>query len=293
MRHRVVSYIERLDQSLVLGACLFFVGIVGAADYFTGHEIAFSIFYVAPIALAAYFIGRRGGLIVSLLSAATWLLADVGAGHDYEIAWVPYWNAFTRLLFFALIAVFLAALREAFDHEKELARSDFLTGAANSRAFYAVAEMELVRARRYGRPFSLAHIDVDNFKTVNDTLGHQAGDDLLRAIVATMQSHVRETDLVARLGGDEFALLLPETGQDEASIAMQKLHGHLNEEAKRRQWPVSFSVGLLTCLHAPQSVDDLLKLADKLTYEAKGSGKNTIKHDVVAARLVNVVPEQS
>jgi diguanylate cyclase (GGDEF)-like protein len=174
-----------------------------------------------------------------------------------------------------------------------LARSDFLTGAANSRAFFDVADMELVRARRYARPFSVAHIDVDNFKTVNDTLGHQAGDDLLRVIVATIKTNLRETDLLARLGGDEFAVLFPETGEEESLVATQKLHGHLNDEVKRRQWPVSFSVGLLTCLDAPKSVDDLLKLADKLTYEAKHGGKNSIKQDVVAAKLVSIAREKT
>jgi len=95
---------------------------------------------------------------------------------------VPIWNALTRFLFFMLVAICLIALRNAYEHEKALARSDFLTGAANSRAFFEVADMELVRARRYARPFSVAYIDVDNFKTVNDTLGHLAGDDLLRVI---------------------------------------------------------------------------------------------------------------
>ena len=146
--------------------------------------------------------------------------------------------------------------------------------------------------RRYGRPFSVAHVDVDNFKMVNDTLGQQAGDDLLCAIVQTMQRHMRETDVVARLGGDEFVLLLPETAKHEASVFVQKMHKHLSEEVDNRKWPVSFSVGLLTCLNAPRSVEDLLELADKLTYEAKRSGKNAIKQDVFAATVVSVIPEQ-
>jgi diguanylate cyclase (GGDEF)-like protein len=95
-----------------------------------------------------------------------------------------------------------------------------------------------------------------------------------------MQKHSRDADTVARLGGDEFVLLLPETGTEDAAIAAKKLHTHLTEEVQRRRWPVSFSLGLLTCLHAPPSVDDLLKSADQLTYMVKEHGKNGIKQAV-------------
>lgn len=287
-----MSFFERQGKTRVLITSLVATAIVGVLDFFTGYEVAFSVFYLVPVSLAAYFVGRGSGLLISLLSAIIWFMADIGAGHEYEVAWVPYWNGFTRFVFFAIVATFLVALRHAFEHERELARSDFLTGAANSRAFFEIADTELGRARRYGHPFSVAHIDVDNFKMVNDTLGHQAGDDLLRTIVTTMRTCLRDTDLVARLGGDEFAVLLLETGKDEALIAIRKLQGHLNEEVNRSRWPVTFSVGLLTCLDAPRSVDELLKLVDRLTYDAKNAGKNTIKQDVIAARLVSVVGGQ-
>ncbi len=293
MRSRFVRFLDRQSKPLLLLVCLFVVAIVGIADYLTGYEVAFSIFYVAPVAVAAYIVGRRSGLIVALLSAAVWLAADLGAGHVYESSWVAYWNTFTRFLFFAFVAATLAAFRELLSREEELSRTDFLTGLANSRAFYEVANAELNRARRYGHALSIAHIDVDNFKAINDSFGHHVGDDLLRVIAENMRSNIRKTDVAARLGGDEFILLLPETAKDEAAVAVTKLHKHLNEVVESRRWPVSFSVGLLTCLDAPRSVDDLLRMADKLTYEAKSSGKNTIRQDVIAARLVSVVPEQA
>ena len=286
-RSRLVMAIERRSHSVLFAASLILVVLFGIADYLTGYEIAFSIFYALPIAVVAYFVGRRSALVISLLSALSWLLADA-AGHEYAWGWVLYWNTFTRLLFFVVVAVSLDALRNALRHEKELARSDFLTGAANRLAFYEIANKELDRARRYGQPFSLAHIDVDNFKNVNDSLGHQTGDALLCAVVKIMQRHSRDSDTVARLGGDEFVLLLPETGAEDAAIAAKKLHTHLTEEVQRRRWPVSFSVGLLTCLGAPPSVDDMLKSADQLTYLVKERGKNGIKQAVANAQPATV-----
>lgn len=280
--------LDRQNKTFLLSASFLLILLLGVLDYWGGYEIAFSIFYLVPVSLVAYHVGKRSAVVAALLAAIAWLLADLGAGQEYTLPWVAYWNAFTRLLFFVIVAIVLANLRVALRRERELARSDFLTGAANSRAFYEVAQVELDRTRRYGRPFSVAHMDVDNFKTVNDTLGHHAGDELLRTIVRTMQGQLRKSDTVARLGGDEFVLLLPETAKDEASVTVHKLHKILNDEVQRQQWPVSFSIGLLTCLDAPRSVDELLKLADKLTYEAKSSGKNTIRQDVVASQLVSV-----
>ena len=282
-----LSPLDRLDKTVLFSACLLIILVLGFLDYHSGYEFAFSIFYVAPVSVVAYHVGKRWALVAALLAAVAWMLADIGAGHEYKLPWTVYWNTSTRLLFFVTIALVLANLRVALEHERELAGSDFLTGAANSRTFYGVAQVELDRTRRYGRPFSVAHMDVDNFKTVNDTLGHLAGDQLLRTIVRTMQDQLRKSDTVARLGGDEFVLLLPETAKDEAGVTVRKLHKILNEEVQRRQWPVSFSIGLLTCLDAPGSVDELLKLADKLTYEAKRSGKNQIRQEVVASQLVS------
>ncbi|HTC77354.1 MAG TPA: diguanylate cyclase, partial [Terriglobales bacterium] len=102
-------------------------------------------------------------------------------------------------------------LAAALAAEKELSRSDPLTGLPNRRAFYEVALAEADRARRYRHPLSLAYLDVDNFKQVNDDYGHDAGDELLVRVAEVLRRNLRNNDIVARLGGDEFAMLLPET----------------------------------------------------------------------------------
>jgi diguanylate cyclase (GGDEF)-like protein len=134
---------------------------------------------------------------------------------------------------------------------------------------------ELDRSRRYKRPFTLAYIDLDNFKIVNDSLGHGAGDEVLQTVVAVMREQIRRTDVVARLGGDEFALLLPETDLDAAHIAIEKIRSSLLLKMSERHWPVTASIGSLTCRDAQLSVDQLIKQADDLMYVAKSIGKNT------------------
>src|SRR5260221_899826 len=138
--------------------------------------------------------------------------------------WVAYWNAGLRLGVLAILCLCLNALRRAL----ESARIDHLTSLPNSRSFEAAAGREIERARRYRRPFTIAYLDVDGFKDVNDRQGHTSGDDLLRQIADTLRASVRRSDLAARLGGDEFAILLPETDVDAGKQAAKKVHDALS-----------------------------------------------------------------
>jgi diguanylate cyclase (GGDEF)-like protein len=167
-------------------------------------------------------------------------------------------------------------LSQALEREKDDARLDFLTRIANRRAFYEIASTEAARARRYQRPLTLIYIDLDNFKTVNDTLGHDVGDELLIEVAATLRSNLRTTDTVARLGGDEFALLLPETDQGAALLVINKVQEVLLESMRRRNWPVTFSIGLASFPVPPESVEEMVKQADAIMYSVKLKGKNSI-----------------
>jgi diguanylate cyclase (GGDEF)-like protein len=161
---------------------------------------------------------------------------------------------------------------------EELSRVDGLTGAVNARFFYTLTEGEIVRLERYGRPLTVAYMDLDNFKTVNDTKGHLAGDAVLRAVADRARAQLRKTDVVARLGGDEFAFLYPETDEQAARALVAKLKDRLSEEMRRGGWPVTFSLGVLTCYAAPRSSEDLVRMVDNLMYAAKLDGKNSVNH---------------
>jgi diguanylate cyclase (GGDEF)-like protein len=153
-----------------------------------------------------------------------------------------------------------------------------LTGAANSRFFYKLAQMEIDRFQRYTHPFSLAFIDLDNFKFVNDQFGHAVGDQVLRTVVSSVKKHSRKTDTIARLGGDEFALLLSETNEESARIVLAKIQDMLLAEMREHNWPITFSIGVLTCNASPQTTDELVRITDELMYSVKKSSKNAIKY---------------
>jgi diguanylate cyclase (GGDEF)-like protein/PAS domain S-box-containing protein len=167
-------------------------------------------------------------------------------------------------------------LQAALEVEKNISRLDFLTSIPNRRTFYEVVESEVQRARRYRRPMTLVYIDVDNFKSVNDELGHAAGDALLKLVAETIQTTIRRTDTPARLGGDEFALVLPETNADAAGVVLTKLQTRLQEVVHHHRWPVSFSIGTVTFASPQESVDDMIKRADELMYRVKRNGKSAV-----------------
>jgi diguanylate cyclase (GGDEF)-like protein len=173
-------------------------------------------------------------------------------------------------------------LRLRLRQERHLARIDPLTGAANRRAFYEAIERELGRLRRHGRIFSVAYFDVDNLKRLNDDLGHDSGDAVLSEVSATARKHLRQTDTIGRIGGDEFAILFSEADARAARAAAYNFNNFLLEAMRQNQWPVTFSIGLVTCLTAPTSVEELIRKTDELMYKAKKSGKNNIRHAILS-----------
>jgi diguanylate cyclase (GGDEF)-like protein len=277
---RLANLEKKSALSWMATGCLF-VASIGILDIATGSEISFSLFYLIPIALAGWFSGRNLGLAISVISALMWFIADVLAGQSYSLPIIRYWNAAVRLGFFVLVSLLLPKLK-ALEREKAIARLDDLTGAANRRHLFEVAQAELDRSQRYKRPFTIAYIDLDGFKAVNDQSGHRTGDKLLCAIASVAKSHLRKTDLVGRLGGDEFILLLPEIGHDAARVTVRKIQSALLDEMRRNHWPVTLSIGVVTYVDGPITVDELIRRADELMYSVKETGKNAIAYATCA-----------
>jgi diguanylate cyclase (GGDEF)-like protein len=258
------------------------VTFLGVIDYVTGVELSLTLFYLIPIFLVAWFADENLALLLSAASALVWFLTDFVNGHIYSSDWIYVWNTLIRLGFFIVSSRLLTELRKALKTNQEAARVDFVTGATSARYFYEQSRTELSRHQRYRHPLTLVYIDLDNFKTINDRLGHITGDKVLRAVTESIQQQIRPTDLFARLGGDEFALLLPETGEQESRQAIGRIHTSLVNEMLKNGWMVTFSMGVVTCNQIPASVDEMVKLADGVMYSVKTKGKNGVRYQVYA-----------
>lgn len=277
---KIDEYLSKLPQYFWIPFILLLIIVIGLIDYATGWEVSFSVFYLLPVMLAAWFSLRWFSLVSAFLGAIAWLLADMTAGHAYSYPLIPYWNASVRLGFFLVSVYILWNLKVALEKEKELARTDPLTEVANVRAFFEAVTLEISRARRYNRHLTLAYMDIDDFKTVNDNAGHSTGDSILRLIAATIKNNLRVTDIIARMGGDEFSILLPETGQESVQTVLERVQKRLLGILKNIGYPVTFSIGVVTYETPPDSVDEIIRAADKLMYISKSHGKNTIKYEV-------------
>jgi len=247
---------------------------VGFADYLTGVELTFSAFYLIPVAAAAWISGARIAVVASIFAAVIWFWAELASSRVHSSLFVYGWNFGVRLLFLLLVAVLLARVRMMLERERELSETDVLTGLPNARSLRTAAVLEIARSRRYGQPLSLAFIDVDDFKRVNDSAGHDAGDQVLKHVAAAIRSKLRETDVVARYGGDEFIVLLPNADEVAARTTAKKLMRAVDEAMCGSEWPVSVSVGAVTCASSQMTVETMVQSADRLMYEAKSAGKN-------------------
>lgn len=290
---RIGARLDRLERPVLWAMSLVGIAFLGALDYLTGTEASFALFYLFPVAIASWWLGVRAGVATSVLSAFVWYLANDLAGQQYSAAFMPVWNSSIRLAFFLVVTFLLARVHEGILRDRALARVDYLTGACNVRAFHEIAEAECLRASRYPQPFTLAYIDLDGFKAVNDRLGHAVGDKVLCAVAQTLRAGIRRPDTLARLGGDEFALLLPQTDLESAKVFLPRLRDALLAAMRRNGWRVTFSVGALTCPLPPVTLSEVVRQADGLMYEVKRAGRDAIRYGVYegAARLTEAAGE--
>jgi diguanylate cyclase (GGDEF)-like protein len=275
----ILERISARSKAFKVTSCFCLLGLIGAIDYATGVEISVSAFYPLPVVLMAWFAGRRAAVGMAALAALTQLVTRIAGEPGLSIRPVFLWNAVMELTVYAGLAFVLGALRDAQIRESLLARKDPLTEAANRRAFFERMEQESQRARRHGStPLSLAYLDLDDFKSVNDRFGHEAGDEILRTVATTIQDRIRSTDLLARLGGDEFAVLLVGADEAQARVVMDDLRRQLRERLGHARGNVTVSIGTVSLLSDFGSVDEIMAEVDRLMYAAKESGKSASAH---------------
>lgn len=277
--HQKILDIFSSRSPVIVGVCCVAVLLLlGWMDVITG-DYSLIVFYLIPVSLAAWFIGKQSGILFCVLAIVVRFLADENSvSFRMSHSTLHYWNELIEFLFLLVMSLLFSALKKNLDIEKQLASHDPLTGALNRRSFFDLAEYEINRSHRYCLPLSVAYIDLDNFKDVNDSLGHRTGDEVLITVVSTIRASMRSTDILSRFGGDEFVIMLPATSGEPAITFLNKIHGQLNALVARKKWPITFSIGAATYTEAPQTIDELIQKADELMYSVKRNSKNRLLH---------------
>ncbi len=211
-------------------------------------------------------------IAADLMSVAHVLSLDAALA---DVASVAVAFAGTAIVVHSLRRRLSAILAESERH----AHQDHLTGLANRRAFSAALDAALAHRTRTDEPLSLVTVDVDDFKEVNDTRGHAAGDAVLRQVTAALRSSVRRGgDTVARLGGDEFVALLRGCDQDDAASLAERIRS----DVATRTGGVTVSIGVATLTSGTASPDEVMRASDGALYAAKASGRDRVSAAVIA-----------
>ena len=256
-----------------------FAGVASTDNQMLYIWVCLISFFFFPVRLALLELAAVG-------LAYGWLLFS----HDTALAdaatrWIV---TMTSLLVAGALVAQLRRANDALIGElSDRARVDPLTGLLNRRALTERAETEFARARRGKGPVAILVVDVDGFKTINDSLGHPAGDHVLRRISAVLLEETRDVDAVARVGGDEFAVLLPGTTASTARTVAERLRVAVRRSAGDIRLRLSVSVGIAVGPPDGNSLDGLWKAADRAMYHAKRAGGDAVAS---AGELEGAVP---
>lgn len=275
-----LSVLNRMCPQSIWWISIVLASVVCVGVFIAKDVVNLEPFLVIPVLLASWYGGNKAGVSTAAFSFFSLLSTKLFLGSLRPDNILSINDSFVVLLALIFVAVVVTNFRAAHRFEVAAADSDFLTGINNTRRFYAELANEILRSRRYGHTFSIAYLDVDNFKNINDTLGHCIGDKLLVEISRCLVKSLRTTDIVARVGGDEFACLLPESEQAQAKGALLNAKKALRDSMKEHGWDVSFSIGVVTFEMLPEDIKEAIKLADELMYEVKSNRKDDIAYRV-------------
>ena len=272
-------------EAALLALCVGFVGLVVFGDLYPPGPTAYATGFICfPLLVwpAFRFSQRETVTVAALLSAIAVVGTLRGTGpfaHAAPNDSLLLLQSFMSILTLTALAI-AAEVSERKEYETKLVQMidhDSLTGVMTRRRFLSDLERVVAEAHRYGTRGALMFLDVDNFKSMNDTLGHSAGDRILRSVAELLARRLRESDLLGRLGGDEFAILLPRTeGAQALEVALQLQEAIASHETiiDGRPFTITVSIGIALFPYRKMNVPDLLSHADLAMYQAKRAGRN-------------------
>lgn len=262
--------------------------IIAGAAFVVGNVIYLEPVFVLPIVVVSWYGSKNAGVLLAILSSVTLVVCRyLTSSAELSMKTIVF-DGVSHIVVYIILALLVTNFRNVHREEVVAADTDNLTGLLNPRAFYIELANELLRSIRYNRIFSLAYIDIDNFKLINDSMGHSVGDELLKEVANCLKTSLRATDAVARLGGDEYACILAETEAEAAKKLFLNVSQLLKFNMSSHDWPVSFSIGLVTFETPPDDVKKAIAIADNLMYSVKNNQK-----DNTAYRIWHVEDEKA
>lgn len=269
--------LRSVPDGLQVALGLTFIAGVSAFKLELGHGIMLIDVLIIPVVCVGWFASTpRWGYVLAVVAAADSAVLAMYAETQSPLA-LAVASACVRLVVYVVILALLGMMRQERAGHQQAAATDRQTGAINARTFHELAEAEVRRSTRHRTHISLAYIDVDDFKSVNDRLGHAEGDRVLLEVSHVLRTDVRVSDAVGRVGGDEFAILMPETSAEAAATVIARVQEQLTRVKTSDGSPVECSIGLVTFAKPPTSVGELVSTADDLMYRAKRGGKNRVE----------------
>ncbi|OEY98222.1 diguanylate cyclase [Acinetobacter qingfengensis] len=273
----LVANFERIFLShIVIRRCiiLLILLLMGIMDYITGIEYSFSIFYLIPVAIASWYDTSKATIVTIITAVIVWLWADYATRHHYSSWVVPVWNSLVRVIFFFIVASLIIKVRKNWLEMKTMAMKDQLTDIDNLCALELEYRVLRKISLRKNISFAIAMIDLDGFKAVNDTYGHQQGDTVLITFAKILKRVNRASDTVGRLGGDEFVVMFLNIDGVAIHKYDERLRLFFDKSELKQKFGVDYSMGVAVFDHLPRTLEDALKSADQLMYQSKNAGKS-------------------
>ena len=277
--HYANFYRKESHWKILIETMVMIVFITWVLLYTGGAASHLNQLYILVVIVSALTLGK----LITLLELGLIAACYIWLGYPQRnILSLPFGTALvaqiTPMLLVAYITTMLSAdIRRAYGHVKLLSETDELTGVLNMRAFGVVADRVFRQAERYARPFSILMIDSDHLKSVNDTLGHEMGNRLLKLTVRCIQSELRQSDIVARFGGDEFVVILPETPSNGAIGVAERIRKSVESSplvTRDKKVAATVSIGIAGYPNQGHDLDTVLERADHAMYASKTAGKN-------------------
>lgn len=277
--YRLRSWGERTVMPKQLALAIGLVGflLVASVDVATYARVSLLPLHLMPTLFVTWFVSVRWGIVFAVALLVVQIVIGLRAGLSRDV----YWQIDLGADFLAVLLLIGLQTRLRGLHQEliRLGKHDSLTHALNRNGFYAVLDMEIERGSRLSHPFSLVYFDCANFKQLNETLGHHAGDRALAKMARTLRDNIRKIDALARLGGDEFAILLPETDGQAARRTVDHLKARMDELTEKEQWPITVSVGVVSFENVPENIEGAIEAVDRLMSHVKRGSENEVAYE--------------